>query len=66
MIVINARFLTQKTTGVQRYAIEICKYLPKIIKGEKIILVAPKGELINRNELKDFEIQQFGRFKDNL
>ena len=66
MIVINARFLTQKTTGVQRYAIEICKYLPKIIKGEKIILVAPKGELINRNELKGFKIEQFGRFKGNL
>lgn len=66
MIVINARFLTQKTTGVQRYAIEICKYLPESIKGEKIILIAPKGELINREELNTFKIKQIGNFKGHL
>ena len=66
MIVINARFLSQKITGVQRYAIEICKRLPKSIKNKKIILVAPKGELINKEELKFLKIEQFGNFKGHL
>jgi glycosyltransferase involved in cell wall biosynthesis len=66
MIVINARFLTQKTTGVQRYAIEITKCLPKSINGKKIILVAPKGDLINKKELNNFKIVQFGKFKGHL
>lgn len=66
MIVINARFLTQKTTGVQRYAIEICKCLPKSIKGERIIFVAPKGELISKRELSAVNIKQFGNFKGHL
>ena len=48
MIVINARFLTQQITGVQRYAIEICEHLPKYIKEQEVILVAPKGDLLNQ------------------
>ena len=51
MIVINARFLTQKITGVQRYAIEICKRFPESIKEKRIILVAPKGELIKNSPI---------------
>jgi glycosyltransferase involved in cell wall biosynthesis len=66
MIVINARFLTQKITGVQRYAIEICKRFPESIKEKKIILVAPKGELINKEELKFLKIEQFGNFRGHL
>ena len=66
MIVINARFLTQKTTGVQRYAIEICKRLPKSIKGKQVIFAAPKGNLINRAELGALNIEQFGDFNGNL
>ena len=66
MIVINARFLTQKTTGVQRYAIEICKILPKYIKNTEIIFVAPKGHLINGIKLKNKKIIQFGNFKGHL
>ncbi|MDP5104872.1 MAG: glycosyltransferase family 4 protein [Polaribacter sp.] len=66
MIVINARFLSQKTTGVQRYAIEISNRLPKHINGIKIIFVAPKGNLINRDKLPNCEIKQFGHFKGHL
>lgn len=40
MIVVNARFLTQKLTGVQRFAIEISLELSKIINNE-IIFVTP-------------------------
>lgn len=66
MIVINARFLTQKITGVQRYAIEICKRFPESIKEKRIILVAPKGELINKEKLNFLKIHQFGNFKGHL
>ncbi len=66
IVVINTRFLTQKTTGVQRYAIEICRCLPKYMIGKKIIFVAPKGHLVKKNEMKGFDIEQFGNFKGHL
>ncbi|MBU3010923.1 glycosyltransferase family 4 protein [Polaribacter vadi] len=66
MIVINARFLSQKTTGVQRYAIEISNRLPQLINGIQIIFVAPKGSLINKNKLPNCKIEQFGHFKGHL
>ncbi|MGF7072678.1 glycosyltransferase family 4 protein [Mucilaginibacter sp. R-33] len=40
-IIINSRFLTQKLTGVQRFAIEIAKQLKVMIPG--IIFVAPSN-----------------------
>ena len=43
MLIVNARFLTQKITGVQRYAIEICIQLKKI--KPQIIFVSPKNIL---------------------
>jgi len=39
MIIVNARFLTQKVTGVQRFAIEISKILRKL--NEQIVFVTP-------------------------
>lgn len=44
MIVVNSRFLSQKLTGVQRYAIELCKRL-KSIYADDIIFVCPSGIL---------------------
>ncbi|OCK52653.1 hypothetical protein BA768_11075 [Chryseobacterium sp. CBo1] len=41
-IVINARFLTQSITGVQRFAIEISRYLKKEL-GEDAVFVSPKN-----------------------
>ncbi|MFC0514807.1 glycosyltransferase family 4 protein [Mucilaginibacter angelicae] len=38
-IIINARFLTQKLTGVQRFAIEIAKQLKTLMPG--LVFVAP-------------------------
>lgn len=47
-IAINARFLTQAVTGVQRYAREVCSELANIPKGYcHFILIAPRGKLIN-------------------
>jgi glycosyltransferase involved in cell wall biosynthesis len=66
MIVINTRFLTQNTTGVQRYAIEICNRFPQKIKHKKIVFVAPKGILINKNKLNSKDVKQFGNFKGHL
>lgn len=63
MIVINARFLTQRVTGVQRFAIEICKRLPKKINEMEIIFVSPK---FNFNNESNFELVQFGSFKGQL
>ena len=40
MIYINARFLTQSITGVQRFAIEISKEL-KDLMGDNIRFVSP-------------------------
>ena len=39
MIIVNARFLTQKVTGVQRFAIEISKILHKL--NDQIVFVTP-------------------------
>lgn len=44
MLIINARFLTQNITGVQRFAIEISKELKKIY-GERIRFVVPHNIL---------------------
>ncbi|MDB5149465.1 MAG: hypothetical protein JWQ57_3485 [Mucilaginibacter sp.] len=41
MVVINARFLTQKLTGVQRFAIEIARQLKTMMPG--VIFVAPSN-----------------------
>lgn len=41
MIVVNARFLTQHITGVQRFAIEISLRLKDLLKDE-VVFVAPK------------------------
>ena len=66
MIVINARFLTQNITGVQRYAIEICKFLPQFIKNKEVVVVTPKADIINQELITKFRIIQFGKLKGNL
>ncbi|SDQ14677.1 glycosyltransferase family 4 protein [Flagellimonas zhangzhouensis] len=65
MIVINARFLTQSITGVQRFAIELCKRLPSKIGDEEVVFVAPKSKSVTHFS-KDINIIQFGYFSGNL
>jgi len=63
IIVINSRFLTQKTTGVQRFATELSKELKKM--DLSIIFVAPNNIICK--ELADyFNVQRFGRFSSHL
>ena len=45
LIYINARFLTQDLTGVQRHAFEISKVLSDYFKKNIILLVPKNGEI---------------------
>ncbi|MBI2072180.1 MAG: glycosyltransferase family 4 protein [Gemmatimonadetes bacterium] len=47
-IAVNARFLCERVTGVQRYAIEVCQALiPRLAgQGIEVVLLAPKGKLL--------------------
>ncbi|AHM61789.1 group 1 glycosyl transferase [Flammeovirgaceae bacterium 311] len=45
MIYINARFLTQPITGVQRFAIELCRSLKRSSYADRIQLVCPPNVL---------------------
>lgn len=65
MIVVNARFLTQKITGVQRYALEISKRLPKAINQHNVVFVAPKNKVFQNTLPSHFEVIRFGNFEGN-
>jgi glycosyltransferase involved in cell wall biosynthesis len=59
-VVVNALFLTQKITGVQRYAIEISKELKKNFK-DKIKFVAP-ANIIHHELAKYLDVEVIGNF----
>ncbi|MBA4318554.1 MAG: glycosyltransferase family 1 protein [Flavobacterium sp.] len=63
MIYINSRFLTQKITGSQRFAIEISRQLKKLRVNIKFI--APKN-IIHQNVAKELEIETFGKLTGHL
>lgn len=57
MIYINARFLTQNITGVQRFALEICKSLLKY-RHDVILLVPNVDSIINNFSINEFNIKE--------
>ena len=68
-VLINARFLTQATTGVQRYAIEVVKAWDAMLasgeldkKTVNFELVAPRGALPDL-KLRNIPVRQLGRFR---
>jgi glycosyltransferase involved in cell wall biosynthesis len=63
MIIINSRFLTQKITGVQRFAIEICRELKK--SNLDIEFVAPKN-IINFDVAEELEVKKIGNLRGHL
>lgn len=63
MIVINARFLTQKLTGVQRFALEITKKLMNL--KNDVILVSPKN-ILNKRGARDLNVQTYGWLTGHL
>lgn len=58
MIVVNARFLTQKTTGIQRFATEITRELLEL--RSDVVLAAPRGT-IDLAGLDPAALQRVGR-----
>lgn len=65
MIIINARFLSQSITGVQRFALELCNRLPENLAGQQIVFVCPKLPKINKEKI-NFKVFEIGKFKGNL
>jgi len=62
-IYVNSRFLTQKITGVQRYAIEISKQLKQLYPG--IDFVAPRN-IIYTNLAKELNVKIIGKHTGHL
>jgi glycosyltransferase involved in cell wall biosynthesis len=63
MIIVNARFLTQQLTGVQRFAIEISKILHKL--NDKIIFVTHAG-VLNQELANELEAVIVGKNKGTI
>src|SRR3990172_5668577 len=63
MIFVNSRFLTQKISGVQRYAIEISKQLKKLSPESRFI--SPKN-IIHRELADLLEAIEYGTLKGHL
>lgn len=63
-IVINSRFATQETTGVQRFA-EECSLALSSLEDYQFTYLAPKGK-IDLNLKEKLNIKQFGIFKGHL
>ena len=64
MIIINARFLTQPITGVQRYAIELSKILKRKY-SDKIKFVTHSG-IIHKPLAEELEVEIIGINKSHL
>ena len=64
MIIVNSRFLTQKLTGVQRYAIEICLQLKQILDDD-VIFVTPCN-IIHKNIAQRLDAQIVGTHSGHL
>lgn len=63
-IIVNGLFLTQKITGVQRFAIEMSRELKKYF-NDKIKFVAPKN-IIHKELAEELEVKEIGRFSGLL
>ena len=64
MLFVNARFLTQNITGVQRFAIEISLWLKRILK-DNVQFIAPKN-IVHVNTAKELDAICVGNFKGYL
>lgn len=64
-IIVNGRFLTHRTTGVERYAREILLELDKIIQPNEIEMVIPP-EVDEWPQYKNIEVKKIGKLHGNL
>ena len=62
--VVNCRFISQKTTGVQRFAHESCLNTLDIL-GSNVEFVCPRGKFKNELDSK-LMIKEIGIFKGHL
>ena len=65
MIIINGRFLTQKVTGVQRYARELISALDKIIQKDEVIMALPP-EATDIPDYKNIKVVRIGKLHNRL
>lgn len=64
---INGRFLTQRITGVQRYAIEIVKCLDDILNDEDdVTILIPPEPLVNTLDLKNIKQKRIGKLRGHF
>ncbi|MCA6069134.1 glycosyltransferase family 4 protein [Chryseobacterium sp. RG1] len=63
-IFVNARFLTQRITGVQRFAIEISKILKRELNDD-IVFVAPK-DIIHKEIAAELNVKIVGHNKSHI
>lgn len=64
-IIVNGKFLSQRTTGVQRFARELLIELDKICEGYNIEIIVPK-DTINIPKYNNIRIIKYGKFKGVL
>ncbi|MBN1397647.1 MAG: glycosyltransferase family 4 protein [Bacteroidetes bacterium] len=62
-IIINARFLTHRITGLERYAVEISRQLKKL--RPSLTFVAPK-DIQHRSIAEELEVECFGVLRGHL
>ena len=62
-LVVNARFLTQQLTGVQRYALELSLQLKQMI--EEVVFVAPDA-IVHKEEAAALGVTIIGKRKGHL
>lgn len=66
-IYINGRFLTQPTTGVQRYARDLCESLDELLETEpqhrdhELVILTPRRHVHDVPQLKWIQIRRVGR-----
>lgn len=65
-VIINGKFLSQRTTGVQRYAREIISELDKIIDPDFKIILAINKRAKNLPEFKNIKIKKIGKLSGVL
>ncbi|MCK9477194.1 MAG: glycosyltransferase family 4 protein [Candidatus Muirbacterium halophilum] len=63
MYIVNCRFLTQRLTGAQRFAVNICLYLKEF--SDDFIFVSPK-KILHRDIAEKLEVIKVGFFSGYL
>lgn len=57
-IYINGRFLTQRMTGVERYAWNMCKAMAAI--GQEFTIVCPHAKVLDCYDIRQMDVVRFG------